>query len=116
MREVADTGSFDCVVSHEGTAWSVRCSGELDLEAAERFRMAAEGALRERPSSLTLDYSDLTFVDSVGIRATVVTAKVCSERGIDLALVLGPRVGRLFSTLGITGGVLGAKVENPYAR
>jgi anti-anti-sigma factor len=54
----------------EGVLW---LAGEFDLAALEAFQAAVDGAL-EAQRELVLDLSELTFLDSTGIRAILVLA------------------------------------------
>src|SRR5262245_11717202 len=49
-------------------------SGELDLGSAEEFRLAVGSGLEGR-GELVLDLADLTFIDSMGVRALAVLAR-----------------------------------------
>jgi anti-sigma B factor antagonist len=83
-------------------------SGELDLSNADALKdvlwRALENARRNRgaPARLILDMRRLTFIDSTGIQALVVTKRRCEEKGTRLALKVGTsQVGRMLSLAGV---------------
>jgi anti-anti-sigma factor len=49
----------------------VRLTGDLDMSGAPEARAAVEEALRNAPSTLTFDVSELRFMDSSGIAVLV---------------------------------------------
>jgi anti-anti-sigma factor len=79
-----------------GGTHTLLLAGELDMAAAadvEAVLLAcANDALR-----LTLDLSQLTFMDSSGLRLIVFAQQLCREKGAEFALIPGPRqVQRVF--------------------
>ena len=54
----------------EGVLW---LAGEFDLAVLDAFQAAVDGALQTQ-RELVLDLSELTFLDSTGIRAILVLA------------------------------------------
>lgn len=94
--------AFLCEVERHDDHIAVRLTGELDLAQAPRFTEAALGALRERPSTLEVDLSGLTFLDSTGVRAILEVHQ--RARGSDSALHLvqgPPRIRRVFELTGL---------------
>ncbi len=71
--------------------------GDLDVVGAPDLRQAVVAAVAEGSRLLTLDLSDLDFVDSFGIGAVVGALKRLRQRGGDLAVVCPtPRIRRVF--------------------
>ena len=64
------------------SAWLVKVAGELDLATVDQFAAALD-----RPGWVTVDCTDLTFMDSSGIRALVVARQEAEERGAGLSIV-----------------------------
>jgi anti-sigma B factor antagonist len=60
--------------------------GEIDLSTARGIGDAAELALRSGYVSLVLDLTDVTFMDSQGIRALVLADRTMTDAGGRLAL------------------------------
>ena len=57
--------------------------GELDVSSAEQFRRDLEPAL-DGESELVLDLTELTFVDSFGLRTIGLLARMVGDRGLVL--------------------------------
>ena len=64
------------------SAWLVKVAGELDFATVDEFAAAID-----RPGWVTVDCTDLTFMDSSGIRALVVVHQTAEERGAGLSIV-----------------------------
>jgi anti-sigma B factor antagonist len=75
-------------------------SGELDMAAEDELEAAivsCAGAAR-----LTLDLSQVTFMDSTGITLVLLANDLCKAHDIAFALVPGPRqVQRVFEIAGL---------------
>ena len=75
--------------------------GELDVgtavEPEHLIVSCVEGATR-----LTLDLSQLAFLDSTGVRLILFAQELCRRHGAEFALVRGPRqVQRVFALAGL---------------
>ncbi len=80
----------------------IALKGELDHSvAAEASRLIAE-ALAGRPQLLTIDLSDLSFMDSTGIWLMVETQRRCLAEGTELRLA-GRRQPEVAQVLSLTG-------------
>jgi anti-anti-sigma factor len=64
---------------------SFRLFGELDLASAPMFEDAVSPALRDG-AELTLDLSNLAFLDSIGVRALFSVADAAGARGGEVVL------------------------------
>ncbi len=62
-------------------------AGELDLNTATRLAQRVEEALREEVSLLTLDLSNLTFMDSSGLRLLIELNRRADDEAWTFALV-----------------------------
>jgi anti-anti-sigma factor len=64
---------FDATVNveHHGTAVVLRVTGELDLLTTPTLADACSRELRERPPTLVIDLTGVTFLASVGMSAIV---------------------------------------------
>jgi anti-sigma B factor antagonist len=76
-------------------------SGELDLASVAEFERALGRALRARPARMVLDLSDLSFLDSCGLRALLTAQRACEEAGCALTLIAGNPARRLFELTGV---------------
>jgi anti-anti-sigma factor len=70
---------------HGGPALRVR--GELDIATSPLLAEAVTGVLEAGASSLVVDLTETTFLDSSGARQLVRTARAADERGVALQVV-----------------------------
>ncbi len=87
----------------EGAEHTLRLAGELDMAGVPALEAAAKPIFTEA-SSLTVDLSGLTFIDSTGLASIVHLSGLCSKHGCGFHIVPGPRaVQRLFEATGLDG-------------
>jgi anti-anti-sigma factor len=85
VRDVVSAGMHTLVLS-----------GELDMAAAGELETVIV-ACAESASGLTLDLSQLTFMDSTGVRLLLFAQQACQANGAEFAVIPGPRqVQRVF--------------------
>ena len=97
---------FSVTVSPEGDGVRVWLAGELDMATVGEAEAAVARARRETPGPLRLDLSELTFLDSSGLRLVLKVDATCRADGCALEIVPGPRaVQRVFELAGV-GGML----------
>jgi anti-anti-sigma factor len=82
-----------------GSSSSFVVSGELDMETVHVFEKAVEDGAGAEP--LTLELSDLTFLDSTGLRAILDAATEPTSRCVILHGVRD-QIRRLFEISGLT--------------
>ena len=70
----------------EGHAWLLTVAGEFDATSAAVFDEAVEAALDGGARLMTLDLSDVSFLDSSGLRSVVNASNRITERGGRLAV------------------------------
>jgi anti-anti-sigma factor len=81
---------------------TLRLSGELDVESVSLLERAAERHFSGGAQFVTLDLSELMFIDSTGLAAVALVARLCERDGRTLQIVPGPRpVQRLFEITGL---------------
>lgn len=81
---------------------TLRLSGELDTDSVSSLEHAAERHFSSGAQAVTLDLSELLFIDSTGLAAVVLVARLCERDGRSLEIVPGPRaVQRLFEITGL---------------
>jgi anti-anti-sigma factor len=68
----------------EGSAALVELDGELDLYASPRLTSTVDELLESTPSVIEIDASGLTFADSAGLRAFLVSRKDAEAAGVEL--------------------------------
>ena len=87
------------------TAEGLFVHGEIDLATADRFEeRVSEGVMDAPGSSVLIDLSGVTFMDSAGMRALIRVLELRSGK----SLILRPsrRVFRLLELVALTDGVL----------
>jgi len=94
--------AFTISVRETVTGCSVICDGDLDMLGAEQLQEAVDDALLRDPHRFYIDCTNVTFIDSMGIRALIQTASLCESRGIALTIGASPGVRRLLDTIGVT--------------
>jgi len=76
-------------------------SGELDLAVAAGLETTILGLFVEGVSTVELDLSRLTFMDSTGLRAVLRAQELCAEHGYDFLVM--PGSGQVQRLLELTG-------------
>jgi stage II sporulation protein AA (anti-sigma F factor antagonist) len=77
--------------------YTVAVSGELDILSAGKLEAVLLEISGDSASALRLDLSELTFMDSTGLRTILLAKELCDSHGFELSLVPGPpKVQRLF--------------------
>ena len=98
-----DVGKLRVRSERDGVVHVVSFSGELDLAGAHEAETALKRAEATDALSIVLDLSELTFLDSTGVR---VVLNACARSRADanrLTMLRGPRaVQRVFELCGIT--------------
>jgi anti-anti-sigma factor len=61
--------------------------GEIDLDNAPELEVKLHGALRDGTTSVRLDLSGLTYIDSIGMRTLFLLASRLEARHIHLVVV-----------------------------
>ena len=87
--------------------------GELDLATAPGLGQAINRALDARPSTLRLDLSALTFLDSTGIRVLIAGSRRAGAEGCSLVLHAPTR--SVLKALRLTGvdGLMVIEADQP---
>ncbi len=81
-------------------------AGELDLTSAEDVTAAVGALCAEGAKEIVLDISELSFMDSTGLRAILHSKTICEESSCDFALAPGEaevseQLRRLFEVTGL---------------
>jgi anti-sigma B factor antagonist len=88
------------VREQDGTA-VVAVSGEIDVYTSPILQERLVEVLRDGSSSIVLDLSDVTFLDSTGLGVLITGLKRCRSAGGDLVLVTAQ--ANVLKVLEITG-------------
>jgi anti-anti-sigma factor len=77
-------------------------AGELDIASAPTLHAAVDRLRTAATRGITIDLSELKFIDSTGLAAIVLAGKVCEQHGYRFSLIPGsPAVQRLFELTGL---------------
>ena len=87
-----DWNPFRCEVIPEGDAVRVRPVGELDIATVEEVARPVRELLEAGFVELVLDLSEVTFIDSSGIRMVLDAREGARRKGVALSLLPGPPV------------------------
>jgi anti-sigma B factor antagonist len=82
----AGPGDLEVIVSSVDSQHEVRLLGELDMSTAPRLREELVRLASGGASVVTLDLSDLAFIDSTGLSVLITGLKRLRQQGGDLAL------------------------------
>jgi anti-anti-sigma factor len=102
--DVASQGSqpgFEVQESVRARRHTLVLSGELDLAVAAGLEATVRGLCREGVSGIELDLSQLTFMDSAGLRAVLRARELCADQGYDF--LVKPGSGQVLRLLELTG-------------
>jgi anti-anti-sigma factor len=108
--------TFHVKLERDENAWTVLCGGELDGAAAWHLSDAIELCLDNDPTSVFMDCSDVTFVDSGGLWALLRAARESHERSVAYRISLSEQIRDVVSKAGILERLLagpGALAETP---
>jgi anti-anti-sigma factor len=90
-------------VRETGTTFTVVALGEWDLARREAVQDATRAVLERRPECVVLDLSQLSLVDTSGIRSVLELRDRCRQDNIHFVIIPGRRsVQRLFDIRGLT--------------
>jgi anti-anti-sigma factor len=97
-------GSDAVTVTIDGERANAALAGDFDMAATFTVEPALERALEDPGvSALTLDLSNVDFIDSTGIGVLFRVEAEARSRGVALAIVPGPReVQRVFEIAGLS--------------
>jgi anti-sigma B factor antagonist len=106
-------------LAYDGARAVVTVTGEIDMASEASLRAAIDTTLERDPAPIevTIDLSEVTFLDSAGIRALLLSHHRATARGV-LLRVRDPRpsvasvlqITRVHTLLGLT---LPAEAERP---
>jgi anti-sigma B factor antagonist len=99
-----DHPMFELEISRIPDGTGLKLSGELDVATAPELTKALLD-LSPANTRVTLDLTELTFVDSCGIRAILALARSANGNGPVVLLNPTEAVSRVFEILGLDGHV-----------
>jgi anti-sigma B factor antagonist len=81
-------------------------SGRIDASTSEQFKQKLLATIGDRPVRLVLDFAQVEFISSIGLRVLIVTAKrVAAVRGKMVFCGLAGPVREVFELAGFTSVV-----------
>jgi anti-sigma B factor antagonist len=99
---------FDVAAAVNGSIAHVVISGELDNSSAPRLISMVHEIAGPPVHRVELDCKGVTFLDSAGVRALIVTRNAAAQMGIDVVLVQpSPPVTRVIEMTGLVGLLTG---------
>jgi anti-anti-sigma factor len=77
-------------------------SGELDMRAAPTLEACLHQLCASGATSLVMDLSQLTFMDSTGVRMTLLARQLCAQHDCEFLLIQGPsQIQQVFAVTGL---------------
>jgi anti-anti-sigma factor len=92
---------FQVRVEQDGPGVVLRLSGEMDIACAEAFDDALRASMANGSTDVLVDLSDLTFIDSSGLRMLIELWDRSRGNGLDVSILQG--TGQVRRTLEIAG-------------
>jgi anti-anti-sigma factor len=113
-----ESSAFGADAAEQGSgAWRVVARGELDVATADELARTLDPVVSGGASLVVLDLSDVTFLDSSGLRTIVRSATSLEEGGGRLVVDgVSPAVARVLEVTGLLErlrGDGGAAAEAP---
>lgn len=96
-----DPGLSTTAREEAGGVWVVRVGGELDIGTAGKLEAVLDTIRASKPSRVLLEFEDVAFVDSSGLRV-VVAAKRDFEKG-GATLTIGGMSGAVQQVFEVAG-------------
>jgi len=94
-------GAFSVWEHEDGDALAVHAVGELDISSAPALEHSMLHALESGAPSVVLDLTEVTFIDSMGLRTLLWAAKHSGENGDSLRIRMGSAVRRMIEMTGV---------------
>ena len=98
-----DPGDLQVIVSSAAAGHEVRLLGELDMSTAPQLRDELVRLASGGPTLVTVDLSQLAFIDSTGLSVLITSLKQLRQQGGDMALRSpGPSTRKVLEITGLT--------------
>ena len=93
---------FHCQVSLVEDRAVVTARGEIDLATAPSLLREVRACLSLRVVGVIVDFANVTFLDSAGVRTLLIAHHEAAERGVTFVLAsLPPQARRVFEVTGL---------------
>jgi anti-anti-sigma factor len=86
LSRVREDGTLTIRVDRQGKRVTVLAVGELDIASARALEAELLDAIDSRPLAVVLDLSDISFIDSTGLRALFSAAKWSARNAVPLKM------------------------------
>lgn len=97
---------MDLHVKDENGICIIEASGRMDAVTVKDFEEVSTAVTNERHARILVDFSQLEFISSAGLRGILKLAKNCKAGGLALSFcALTPMVSEVFSIAGL-GAIL----------
>jgi len=96
---VIDFGLVDEAVDETTHVVSLR--GEIDALTAPKLGSRLFGLADEGKRGVVVDLSEVTFMDSTGLRVLIVAGTLCEEKGHELRIIPGEDIQRVLEVTGL---------------
>jgi anti-sigma B factor antagonist len=106
---------FEIGERSDGEVLTVWISGELDLASVPVLQERLDGLTAQPPAALRLDLSELSFMDSSGLRLLIALDQRAARERWDLMLIV-PRHESTRAVLQLTGADRALPFEDPASR
>lgn len=94
---------YQMTVNPRANTVRLRLAGEIDIAVTDDLRAVLEASLADRPDSVEIDFREVTFMDSTGIRFLVGVKSRCDAIGASWSLVnVSPPIARLIDLSGLS--------------
>lgn len=95
---------MNCSIQNENGGVRIRPEGDVDMHVAPQLRKIFHKVLEDVPSHITVDLSDVPFMDSSGIATIVEVLKLSRQQGGSLRIEgCQETVRDTFDIAGLTG-------------
>ncbi|HEX4437042.1 MAG TPA: STAS domain-containing protein [Solirubrobacteraceae bacterium] len=102
MAAESRSPTFQIGTHADGLRQTLVLSGDLDLLVASDVEAAVRGLCAQGAAEIVLDLRRLRFMDSSGLRSTLVAHELCQEASCDFTVIPGPpQVQALFEMTGL---------------
>ncbi|GAA4483149.1 STAS domain-containing protein [Rhodococcus olei] len=92
-------------IDRVASAVVLRVSGEIDIVTAPRVQGAAEHAMADRPATLVMDLSGVSFLASAGLAMLVACQHMSDEQTRFLVIADSPATARPIELTGLAGEI-----------
>jgi anti-sigma B factor antagonist len=100
--ESAWSGQLDLVDVASGSRHTLRLSGALDMASSTGLNEALVRLCADGAQAITLDLTNLEFMDSTGLYAILSAKELCQRNEYEFSLIQGPAsIRRLFEVTGL---------------